>query len=220
MIRATDHQAPGADSPNLFENWDRFGRGDVYCSLGWGGSQKRLRHSTVKGRLAFGPTPGGMVRGRLLQTPYFNWGWNYVVPSASAVPEIAYLFALFASSPTMSTLAVRQEDGFFDPFRPEHYDDPGIRETYSQDFLKVHRTSLEGAIPDLYLKYQSEYFRILSDWLHRAITGEVRPTDALERAAHRWTQITERAGARTQAARWGRLRRKYPAPIRNVLRDL
>ena len=24
----------------LFENWERFSKGDIYCNIGWGGSQK------------------------------------------------------------------------------------------------------------------------------------------------------------------------------------
>ena len=67
--------------------------------------------------MAFGPMPGGMVKGQLLKTPYFNWGWNYVVSTVSKQPEIAYLFTLYACSPVMSTHAVRDVDGYFDPFR-------------------------------------------------------------------------------------------------------
>ena len=132
-------------------------RGDIYCNIGWGGTQKYLNGpaSSVRGRLRFGPTPGGVIDGVTVQVPYFNWGWSYVVTAASPLPELAYLFALFASTPEMSTRAVRQVDGYFDPFRPEHYADPGIKAAYSDAFLQTHRAALEGAIPDLYLPAQS-----------------------------------------------------------------
>ena len=54
--------------------------------------------------MAFGLMPGGMVDGQLLRTPYFNWGWNYVVSSVSREPEVAYLFTLYATSPAMSDM--------------------------------------------------------------------------------------------------------------------
>ncbi|OUS20826.1 transcriptional antiterminator [Rhodobacterales bacterium 59_46_T64] len=222
MIRSSESLCPEAAHVGVFQNWERYSRGDVYCNIGWGGSQKYFNSagSGMRGNMVYGPTPGGMLEGELLITPYFNWGWNYVVASNSAFPELAYLFALFASTPEMSTLAVRQKDGFFDPFRPEHYDDIGIKSAYSEEFLAVHRASLEASIPDLYLKNQGAYFRILSEWISRALSGEVSPQEAMERVAQTWQVITSGAGRPLQIKRWEQLRAKYPARIRRVLRDL
>ncbi len=222
MILATDHLCPETSQLGLFENWERYSRGDIYCNIGWGGSQKYLNgpKSYMRDNMIFGPTPGGVVDDELLITPYFNWGWNYVVSSNSRVPEIAYLFALFASTPQMSTLAVRQKDGFFDPFRPEHYEDEGIKTAYSPEFLTVHRASLETAIPDLYLADQGEYFRVLGEWLARAVVRDTEPRKALERVAQRWRLITNGSGRSAQKQRWAQLRAKYPSQIRHVLRDI
>ena len=222
MIRATEHLCLDVAHLGLFENWERYSRGDVYCNIGWGGSQKYLNSqgSPMRGRMVYGQTPGGIIDDTVLRTPYFNWGWNYVVSANSDKPELGYLFSLFASAPKMSTLAVRQRDGFFDPFRPEHYDDAGIKAAYTPEFLKVHRASLEAAIPDLYLEGQSDYFRVLGDWLGRALAGEVTPEIALERVAFHWRLITRGAGQALQVARWTQLRAKYPSQMRHLLRDV
>lgn len=222
MIRVTQHLAPEVTTLGLFDNWERYARGDVYCNIGWGGSQKFLNGPTSKmrDRMIFGPTPGGMIDGKLLLTPYFNWGWNYVVTSNSHEPEIAYLFALFASSSVMSTLSVRQTDGFFDPFRPDHYQDGVIQDTYSPAFLEVHSHSMQNAIPDLYLAHQGEYFRVLSAWLGKALNREITPQEALQRVRKNWELISLRAGKDTQIERWMRLREKYPAHVRTRLRDI
>lgn len=222
MIEATRHLAPEVNRLGLFENWSRFSQGNVYCNIGWGGSQKYFNgpDSKMKGRMVFGPTPGGMVDGELLLTPYFNWGWNYVVTTSSPEPELAYLFALFASSPTMSTEAVRQSGGFFDPFRPEHYQDAAIRDTYSPEFLEIHESSMRSAIPDLYLANRSEYFQSLSHWLDRAVLGKVSPKDALEHTADKWRLINKRVGQELQQVRWQQLRDKYPAKLQTRLKDL
>jgi multiple sugar transport system substrate-binding protein len=222
LIHVTRFLPPETATLGLFENWERFGKGNVYCNIGWGGTQKYLNSekSQMKGRMIYGPTPGGMVDGSLLLTPYFNWGWNYVVTSQTTHPEIAYLFALFASSSEISTQSVRQPTGYFDPFRPEHYEDRVVRNTYSDAFLKVHAQSMRNAIPDLYLAHQGEYFRVLSEWLSRALRMEISPQDALSRVSEHWKLISVRTGLRRQKERWLQLRNKYPADVRNRLHDL
>lgn len=222
MIDVTRHLSPDVGQLDLFGNWKRFGQGNVYCNIGWGGSQKYLNgsESKMKDRMVFGPTPGGIVNGELISTPYFNWGWNYVVTASSPVPELAYLFSLFASTPKMSTEAVRQAGGFFDPFRPEHYRDAVVLETYSEEFLKVHEASMRSAIPDLYLANRNEYFQSLSVWLDRALRGKVSAKDALTRTAQKWRLINKRADQNKQALRWRQLRKKYPAALQTRLKDL
>jgi len=212
MIAVTRYLIPDVRSVGLFENWTRFAEGNVYCNIGWGGTQKHLNEpeSPMRGKLVHGPTPGGTVDGKRVDTPYFNWGWNYVVSRRSRETEIAYLFCLFAASPAISTLSVGQPDGFLDPFRPEHYDDPMIRELYGDAFLAVHRDSLESSIPDLYLANQSEYFYILNEWIDLALSGEVQPADALRRIEVEWELISHRAGREVQRKRWMNLVGRYP----------
>jgi multiple sugar transport system substrate-binding protein len=222
MIRASESLAPETRTLGLFENWERFSEGNVYCNIGWGGTQKYLNSdkSKVRGRMLYGPTPGGLVDGELLQTPYFNWGWNYVVTATSKHQELAYLFALFASTPAMSAASVRQTEGFFDPFRSEHYQDEGIQNAYSKEFLKVHEKSLRSSIPDLYLALQSDYFQALSEGLNRALVGKTSPERALQRIALQWALITSRTDLTLQKSRWKNLRQKYPPTARRLLRDI
>ena len=222
MIAVTEHLCPETSTLGLFDSWSRYAKGDVYCNIGWGGSQKFLNgpDSNMRNRMVFSPTPGGIIGGELLRTPYFNWGWNYVVTSQSTEPEIAYLFALFASSSKMSTLAVSQVGGYFDPFRVEHYQDPSIQKAYSEEFLKVHFESMKNAIPDLYLAHQGEYFRVLSEWLVRALNRDVSPEHALSRVSENWSLISVRTDYKTQQKRWQELRRKYPVHVSSRLRDL
>lgn len=222
MIRITPSLAPETRKLDLFGNWKRYAKGDVYCNIGWGGSQKYFNgeESAVRDRLTFGPTPGGYVNGELMRTPYFNWGWDYVVTAGAREPELAYLFALFASTPEISTASVREAGGFFDPFRAEHYEDPDVRRIYSDAFLGVHRESLTHAIPDLYLESQGLYFGALSSWLDRAMMGAVSPRVALQRVAQQWDVISSRAGREEQIRRWAALRTRYPVDVATRLRDL
>ena len=165
LIAATSHLTPNSTTNSLFENWHEFSQGNIFCNIGWGGTQKYLNsnNSAIRGNLLFGPTPGGIVNNRLLKTSYFNWGWNYTISNRSASKEVAYLFILFACSPEISTLAVRQQDGFFDPFRYEHYNDDKIVETYSRPFMDEHLRSMNNSIPDLYLRGQTQYYDALRE---------------------------------------------------------
>lgn len=219
LVAASQHLYPGARTNGLFENFEAFGQGDKFCNIGWGGTQKFLNSdkSKVKGRLAFGPTPGGTVDGQLLKTPYFNWGWNYVVSSVSREPEIAYLFTLYAASPEMSTVAVRDPGGYFDPFRGVHYSDPAIIETYTPEFLAAHEDSMRNSIPDLYLKGQGEYFDELRVNVTAADVGEKTPQQALDDTARAWERITRRMGKRSQAVQWSFLKSLYPKGVRDIL---
>lgn len=222
MIRASQHLAPEAKTLGLFENWKRYSCGDVYCNIGWGGSQKYFmgKESSMRGNLLYGQTPGGLIDGQLMETPYFNWGWNYVVSKNTRHKELSYLFALFASSPEISTRAIRATDGFFDPYRPEHYRDAAIQAAYSHDFLDVQRASLIGAIPDLYLRNQGDYFRVLTQWLTRALAGDVPPKDALKRVSQQWRLISNSSDWAQQKKRWRLLKEKYPSDLQQRMRDL
>jgi multiple sugar transport system substrate-binding protein len=168
-------------------------------------------------RLAFGPTPGGIIDGRLIRTPYFNWGWNCVVSSTSSYPEIAYLFTLFASSPAMSTASVRDTGGYFVPSRGRHYEDKHIREAYSPEFLAAHEDSMRNSIPDLYLKGQVEYFDELRLNIKAADAGTKSPKQALDDTVATWNGITERMGKRSQLVQWLYLKSAYPTRLRGTL---
>jgi multiple sugar transport system substrate-binding protein len=216
----TKYLDPGARTNGLFENFEAYGSGRSFANIGWGGSQKFFwdpQKSKVFGKLAWGLAPGGMVKGKLLRTPYFNWGWNYVVSKYSPVQEIAYLFCQYAFSPKMSTIAVRDRGGYFDPFRECHYSDPVIRQTYGDGFLKVHHESMRLNFPDLYLKGQGEYWDVLDQNLQAADVGQKRPKEALDDTAKGWDRITQRMNKESQIVQWKFLKSEYPAEMRAVL---
>lgn len=220
LIAASRSLYPLATSNGLFDNWTAFAKGNIYCNIGWGGTQKYLNgpSSKVKGNLLFCPIPGGIANGTPFSVPYFNWGWNYTVLASSSEPEIAYLFTLFSCTSEMSTIAVREANGFFDPFREAHYTDAEIEKTYSKPFLAAHRHSMQNSIPDLYLSGQSEYFDALSDNLLRADAGKLSPEQAMNLTAQQWEQTTQRLGRAEQSEQWAFLRRQYPPALQQILR--
>lgn len=220
LIRATQYQHPSAKTNGLFDNWKIYGQGNCFANIGWGGSQKyfRSKKSNLRDKLAFSTTPGGKKRDTYFKTPYFNWGWNYVVSRYSTNQELAYLFTLYATTPEMSSIAVSQTDGYFDPFRSEHYNDPTIIEAYGAPFLKAHQESMSQCIPDFYLNNYSDYFGTLKENLFLASNGDISPKVALNIVAKQWERITAKSGQENQAKQWQFLKSLYPENIKDCLR--
>ena len=220
LISTSHYLYPQAKSNGLFENWEAFAEGNIFCNIGWGGTQKYLNSeiSNIRDDLAFSPTPGGYVENTLINTPYFNWGWNYTVSNTSSEPELAYLFTLYACSPKMSTLAVQFSEGYFDPFRDEHYIDEKIEKTYSREFLDTHKFSMKHSIPDLYLSGQGDYWDALKENIDLADRGKVSSQLALNNTAKIWKNISSRYGVKSQQEQWNFLKRQYPAKLQSLLK--
>ena len=218
MISVSAYLHPNSQSDGLFENWATFAKGQSFCNIGWGGSQKYFNSlkSSIKGKLVYSPMPGGVLNGEVISCPIFNWGWNYVVSRQSPEPELAYLFTLYACSPVMSTLSV-QQDGFFDPYRLEHYEDTTIQSVYTPEFLDAHKRSMQQSIPDFYLQNQSEYLSLLQENIHLALNGQLTAKQALEVTSTEWEQVTNQVGREGQVALWRALKNKYPQSLRDVL---
>lgn len=213
LLAASDSLEPNANSNQLFANWSSFAEGNKLINVGWGGSQKAFRRSGeafAQDVVAFHP-PSRHADAKGLG--YFNWGWNYVVGVSAQNKELAYLFTLFASAPDISTEAVRAPEGYFDPYLSIHYDDPGIAQTYTPEFLATHRDAMSRCIPDFYLLGQGEYFAVLSRMLRLAHSGELPVADALRFAANEWRNLHVRHDPASQLSVWTDLLAAHPQGV-------
>lgn len=220
LINASQWQSPRSRTNGLFENWEDFARGNVFCNIGWGGTQKHMMTlSGMQDNLVHSPLPGISTDSETSGMGYFNWGWNYTVSAQSERPELAYLLTIFCTSPAISTAAVRQPAGYFDPFRQEHYEDSEIKSVYGESFLDAHRESMSNSIPDFYVSGQSSYLDALRQQILATLNGEITAQRALDTCAQRWNHVTRRLGAREQSAQWQALKATYPASLQAQLRD-
>ncbi len=222
MINVSPHIEQSRHNKSSFlAGWKAFTESGADATFGWGGTQKIFRDGGLDPGQQFlaAPVPGGLGAGTPDTLPYFNWGWSYAVTEGTPHPDLALSFVEYARSAEVSTRAIRERSGFFDPFRVEHYSDPVIGEIYGSSFLKVHRASLSNAIPDFYVANRNAYFDTLSAWLTLAIEGEVDPRTALSKAADHWRLLTSKQQKPRQAARWRQLRSSYPFAVSQKLRD-
>lgn len=202
IIDSMAFQHPSSKTNGLFENWSQFSKGECFANIGWGGTQKYLvaNNKAFADSLSHAPTP---------QVSYFNWGWNYVVSKYSKHAKVAYLFTAFATSPEMSTLSV-QQNGFFDPFRSEHFEDEKINQLYNPSFLNAHKQAMKTAIPDFYIQGQGQYIQVLQEAITSASEGEVSAQQALDYANAQWNEITKKMGMQKQIIQWKALKKSYP----------
>lgn len=218
LIAATSSLSPGSLTNGLFDNWADFARGNVFCDIGWGGTQKYLMsRDNMRDNLIHSALPGPVIDGKPSTMGYFNWGWDYTVSTSSKQPELAYLLALFCATPHVSSLAVSEPEGFFDPFRRSHYEDQAIINAYGSSFLKAHRDSLSNSIPDLYISGQSNYMDALRQQILETVSGELSAKQALDICAQKWSHITRRLGKRAQTEQWQQLLATYPETMQRVL---
>ncbi len=220
LIAASRWQSPNSRTNGLFENWDDFAQDNVFCNIGWGGTQKHMMSlPSMRDNLVHSPLPGIAGDDSKQGMGYFNWGWNYTVSAQSTRSELAYLLTIFCTSPTISTLAVRQPSGFFDPFREAHYEDSEVQSVYGQSFLDAHRQSLANCLPDFYISGQGSYLDALRQQILAAFSGEVDAARALDICTQRWNHVTRRLGARQQSAEWSSLKSAYPEALQALLRE-
>ena len=217
MIQITPYLAPKNNNAALFENFSLYSAGNIYCNIGWGGTQKYItqNNATLANDILHTPMPGSQS-----YIPFFNWGWNYTISSLSTNQELAYLFCLYAVTPELSKLAIQQVDGYFDPFISEHYNDKTIQKIYGSSFLSAHKQSMQQCIPDFYIKGQGYYLDVLKENLWYALNGFSTPKTALDITANYWNKITDALGRDKQSKQWLALKKTYPKEILETLTNI
>ncbi len=211
MMTATESLSPDVTSNGIFDNWKSYAQGNTFCNMGWGGTQKFLQtQDKMRDNVITSSLPGPSINGLPSTMGYFNWGWNYTVSSGSTQKELAYLLALFCTTPTVSTIAIREAEGFFDPFRASHHEDETVKSVYGASYLNAQKQSLENCVPDLYIRGQTSYLDVLRQQILATMNGEFSAKESLDICAQKWSHITRKLGTTEQRREWELLLASYP----------
>lgn len=203
MHRASDFLHPATEHAGLFRNWNLYKSENIYANIGWGGSQKSFNQpdSPIRGKLRHAMLPGQADR----EMSYFNWGWSYVVPATASSAVSGYLFSRFAVSERISTMAVGEKDGYFDPFHQAHYLDRAVVQAYSKPFLDVHENAMRLARHNFNVPGHGSYMTSLNENLTLAMEGNLSARQALQIIESEWELTTLEIGRDEQARRWHEL---------------
>jgi multiple sugar transport system substrate-binding protein len=170
--------------------WPPIGR----WSAGYGATTEQLSWvppTQVAGKVGYAPMPGGR--------PTLAGGFSLGVSADSQVKECAYLFIQWMNSPEISMQRVSLPYALRDPFRLSHFDSPLYRSLWSDapDYLEaLKEAALQGQF-ELGIPGAREY----AEAVDNAMTSSFAGTDvqaAMDSAAQRWAEITERLGAEQQ----------------------
>ena len=145
----------------------------------------------VAGKVGYAPEPGGR--------PLLAGGFNLSVSADSKNKECAYLFIQWMNSPQTSLQRVMLPFALRDPFRESHYASPLYRSLWpaAGDYLDtLHAAGMNGQY-ELGIPGGREYAEAVDQALTSAYAGE-DPQAALDEAAKKWNEITDRIGREDQ----------------------
>jgi multiple sugar transport system substrate-binding protein len=170
--------------------WPPIGR----WSDGVGKGTKQLEwvpESTVAGKVGYAPEPGG----RSALAGNFALG----VSPDSRNKEAAYLFIQWMNCPATSLQRVMLPYALRDPFRKSHFTSEEYRAVWpaAGDYLDTLESAAMAGIYELGIPGAREYMEALDQAITAAYAG-TDPQAALDEAAAKWNEITDRLGRDNQ----------------------
>ncbi|SFC44454.1 carbohydrate ABC transporter substrate-binding protein, CUT1 family [Marinospirillum celere] len=192
-----------------------FHRGEAYSLLiTVAGAKLFNRNAELRESYSVYPLPGIQHSEGLVRRTSLAYGNNLVIPATSENPELALLFALWFTSPRISTQAISLSTSFVDPFRFSHFEQQKLLDVYGQAALNALQTSLPLAVPaGTGLPGNTAYLKSLNQALGQASRGELSAQQAMAQVEQEWEAITKSYGREKQRRLWQYQLALYPEKI-------
>ncbi|MCA1943805.1 MAG: extracellular solute-binding protein [Desulfovibrio sp.] len=223
MLKMNQFLHPDAFSFTWSSNYNAFGRGEGFMNIVWPSGFKYSKAPSTgpatTGKIAATVMPADILKdGTKLYAGLFCWGYGYAVSRYSANPELAYAYAQWMTSPTISADAIPYLGGYSDPYRINHMLKPTQRliDTYSPEYLQTLYDNMVNTVPDFCIPGGFEYQDALDKQVHACMTGDKKPKDALDEAAKAFDRITRRIGKDKVKKSWLALAKNLAEPIRKA----
>lgn len=223
MLAVNPYLHPDAFSFTWSSNYNSFGRGEGFMNIVWPSGFKYSKAPSTgpatTGKIAATVMPADKLKdGTLLYAGLFCWGYGYSVSKYSANPELAYAYAQWMTSPTISADAIPYLGGYSDPYRINHMKAPTQRltDTYSPPYLETLYNNIVNTVPDFCLPGGFEYQDALDKEVHACMTGEKKPKQALDDAARAVERVTRRVGKEKVKKSWLALAKNLAEPIKKA----
>jgi multiple sugar transport system substrate-binding protein len=206
MVKATEWMPPGVQTWDfvavlsawmdgklgMIITWPPIGR----WSDGVGEGTQQLEWvpaSTVAGKVGYAPEPGG----RSALAGNFALG----ISPDSQNKEAAYLFAQWMNCPATSLERVMLPFALRDPFRKSHFASEAYRATWPSAgaYLDTLEAAAMSGQHELGIPGAREYMEALDQAITAAYAG-TDPQTALDEAAAKWNEITDRLDREKQKA--------------------
>jgi multiple sugar transport system substrate-binding protein len=223
MLAMNKYLHPNAFSFTWSSNYNAFGRGEGFMNIVWPSGFKYSKAPSTgpatTGKIAATVMPADTLKdGTKLYAGLFCWGYGYAVSKYSKNPELAYAYAQWMTSPTISADAIPYLGGYSDPYRINHMLKPTKRlvDTYSSEYLQTLYNNMVNTVPDFCLPGGFEYQDALDKQVHACMTGSKSPKQALADAAEACNRITRRIGKEKVKKSWLALTKNLADPIKKA----
>jgi multiple sugar transport system substrate-binding protein len=213
-----EFQMPGALSFDWGGVYGAMTAGGAYSTHTWVSfaNYNNREGSKTRGKITAALMPGWDVKGTICHASPMADSWSYIVSKYSEYQELAYLWVQYNSSPEVSAKAILAMGGYFDPFRYSHFRDPDIIERYTTQVLDALLANTQVSFPDVILVGGAEYMDLLDKEVQAAVTGLKTAKKALDDAAEKWEDVTERYGREQQLEQWKWLKQFYPKSVKDA----
>jgi multiple sugar transport system substrate-binding protein len=223
MLAMNEYLHPDAFSFSWSSNYNAFGRGEGFMNIVWPSGFKYSKAPSTgpatTGKIAATVMPADTLKdGTKLYAGMFCWGYGYAVSKYSKNPELAYAYAQWMTSPTISSDAIPYLGGYSDPYRINHMLKPTKRliDTYSPEYLQTLYNNMVNTVPDFCLPGGFAYQDALDKQVHACMTGAKTPKKALDHAARAFNRITRRIGKKKVKQSWLALTKNLAEPIKKA----
>ncbi len=206
MVKVTEWMPPGVNKWGFTEVLSAWMDGKLAMIITWppigrwsegiGSATEQLSWvppTKVAGKVGYAPEPGGRS--------VLAGGFALGVSADSANKDAAYLFIQWMNSPQTSLQRVMLPFALRDPFRNSHFDSPLYQSMWpaAPEYLSTLEAAAMAGQFELGIPGAREYTEALDQAITAAYAGE-DPQAALDAAAAKWDEITDRLGRDAQKA--------------------
>jgi multiple sugar transport system substrate-binding protein len=203
--KCIDLAPPGVLGWEWDELFNAFMKGKLAVSIHWPDEGKRsgeLAKASPGAKMGFALPPGVIKDGKLYQRSMAFGGFVMGIPIDSKNPEAAYMVMWYMLGPEVSLALVLDPGTGQDLFRRSHFESGVTRAQIPEAYLTTYDAAITAMFPELRIPGGFEYLDLLDFHVQEALTGKVTPKAALDAAAEKWEEITNRLGRETQLEKY------------------
>lgn len=208
MLDALPGQPPGALNYSYVEVLQAMAQQQVaYLPMQWTSASKAFedpKQSKVVGKIGYALVPGQRMGDKVNHRPLLAGGWELAVPRDSKHKDAAATYIWWYTKPEISLPLVMNPETGMDPYRISHFQSEEFAKAWpaAGEYLKAINDNIAVAYPDLLIPGAAEYNDVIDLELTDMLAGSKKPQEALENAARKWEEITERLGREGQLKYW------------------
>jgi multiple sugar transport system substrate-binding protein len=161
--------------------------------------------------IGYAEWPGYEINGKYRNYNSMFYGRVVAISKFSKNPDAAFMVLKTLLTPERRVLSMDDDQSGSDMFLKTDYDPSVFKKlTPTKEFLDVAKVVITKGFPEMQIPGVGEYMDALQGQIHAYLTGsESDPKKALQAAAERWKEITDRYNRSKQKEYWLEVLERY-----------